>query len=130
MKKYLIIYLLIFLSTFVKGQMCNTTPTNMGGLTLTTSWQNATGTSGAKRYWTFNATAGCTYDFSTCNSVNTNDTYLRLYQGTTPTTAILRAQNDDGGPFCAGNKASLSWVCPTSGTYSILVTNYSCANIS
>ena len=110
--------------------MCNTTPTNMGALTLTAAWQNVNANSGAKRYWTFNATAGCTYDFSTCNSVNTNDTYLRLYSGTNPLTAVLQTFNDDNGPFCATTKASLSWVCPTSGAYSILVTNYSCANIS
>lgn len=110
--------------------MCNTTPTNMGGLTLTTSWQNATGTSGAKRYWTFNATAGCTYDFSTCNSLFTNDTYLRLYSGTNPLTAVLQTSNDDNGPFCVTTKASISWVCSTTGVYSILVTNWSCANLS
>lgn len=110
--------------------MCNTTPTNMGLLTLTTSWQNAAANSGAKRYWTFNATAGCTYDFSSCNSVNTNDTYLRLYSGTNPLTAVLQTSNDDNGPWCATTKASLSWVCPTTGAYSILLTNFSCANIS
>jgi hypothetical protein len=128
---YFTVFLSMFFSNNVDAQFCSTTTlSNMGALTPTGTFQNVTMTSGSKRYWTFTATAGCTYDFSTCNSINTNDTYLRLYQGTTPTTAILRAQNDDGGPFCAGNKASLSWLCPTTGTYSILVTNYSCANIS
>ena len=105
-----LLYLLSFILLLVnsgKSQMCNTTPTNMGLLTLTTSWQNAAANSGAKRYWTFNATAGCTYDFSSCNSVNTNDTYLRLYSGTNPLTAVLQTSNDDNGPWCATTKASL-----------------------
>ncbi len=129
MRHYLIfLFCLLSLSSF--SQMCNTAPTNMGGLTMTTAWQNVTGASTAKRYWTFNATAGCTYDFSTCNSLFTNDTYLRLYSGTNPLTAVLQTSNDDNGPFCTSTKASLSWVCPTTGAYSILVTNYSCANLS
>lgn len=110
--------------------MCNTTPTSMGALTMTSAWQNVAANSGAKRYWTFNATAGCTYDFSSCNSINTNDTYLRLYSGTNPLTAVLQTSNDDNGPWCTGTKASISWVCPTTGAYSILLTNWSCANIS
>ena len=127
-----VIYLLIILLSFTsaKAQMCNTTPTNMGALTLTSTWQNAAANSGAKRYWTFNAVAGCTYDFSSCNSVNTNDTYLRLYSGTNPLTAVLVTSNDDNGPWCATTKASISWVCVTSGAYSILLTNFSCANLS
>ena len=129
--KRILFFLILLIGNNIDAQFCSTTTlSNMGTLTPTGTFQNVTATAGAKRYWTFTATAGCTYDFSTCNSVNTNDTYLRLYQGTTPATAILRAQNDDNGPFCTSNKASLSWLCPTSGTYSILVTNYSCANIS
>jgi len=121
---------IILLPKVGKSQMCNTTPTNMGALTLTSTWQNTAANSGAKRYWTFNATAGCTYDFSSCNSINTNDTYLRLYSGTNPLTAVLQTSNDDNGPWCTGTKASISWVCPTTGAYSILLTNWSCANIS
>jgi len=100
----------------------------MGFITPTTAWQNASNAASAKRYWRFNATAGCVYDFSTCNSAFTNDTYLRLYS--TGTGGTVLAQNDDNGVFCTGTKASLSWTCPTTGTYSILVTNYSCANLS
>lgn len=123
--------LLILVPTLVKAQFCSTTTlVNMGVITPTTTWQNVTGAASAKRYWTFNATAGCTYDFSTCNSVNSNDTYLRLYSGTNPITAILQTLNDDNGPWCSGLKASLNWTCGTTGVYSILLTNYSCANLS
>lgn len=130
MKKIIFLILFIWYSKYSYSQFCNTTPTSMGALTLTSTWQSTAANSGAKRYWTFNATAGCKYDFSSCNSVNTNDTYLRLYSGTNPLTATLIASNDDNGPWCTGNKASLSWTCPTTGAYSILFTNFSCANIS
>jgi len=131
MKKHLIILLLFLISNFVKGQFCSqTTLVNMGNITPTGVNQSVTGAASAKRYWTFTATAGCTYTLSTCTSVNTNDTYLRLYSGTNPASAVLVTSNDDNGPICAGNKASIVWTCPTSGAYSILVTNYSCANLS
>lgn len=100
----------------------------MGSITPSGTWTNTAANSGSKRYWTFTATAGCTYDFSTCNSVNTNDTYLRLYSSATGGTVLTF--NDDNGPFCTSNKASLSWLCPTTGVYSILMTNWSCANLS
>jgi hypothetical protein len=130
MKQLLVI---IFALSFIniKAQFCSTTGlVNMGAITPTTSMQSVAANSGAKRYWTFNAVAGCTYTLSTCTSTNTNDTYLRLYSGTTPSTAFLVTSNDDNGPVCTGTKASIVWVCPTSGAYSILFTNYSCANIS
>ena len=131
MKKILLFILFSLSYLITQGQFCSTTAlSNRGNLIPTGTFQNVSGNASFKNYWTFTATAGCTYDFSTCSGPNTNDTYLRLYQGTTPTTAILRAQNDDNGSFCAGAKASLSWTCPTSGTYSILLTNYSCANLS
>lgn len=131
MKKILLFILFSLSFSITQGQFCSTTAlSNRGNLTPTGTFQNVNGNASFKNYWTFTATAGCTYDFSTCSGPNGNDTYLRLYQGITPTTAILRAQNDDNGPFCTGSKASLSWVCPTSGTYSILLTNYSCANLS
>ena len=131
MKKFIITTLLVLLSVYLKGQFCSqTTLVNMGNITPTGVNQTVTGAASAKRYWTFNATAGCTYTLSTCTGPNSNDTYLRLYSGTNPLNAVLVASNDDNGPICTGNKASLVWVCPTTGAYSILVTNFSCANLS
>jgi len=130
MRKILLI-IFLFVLNISKSQMCNTAPTNMGAITPLTAWTNVAANLGAKRYWTFNATAGCTYDFSSCNGTNTNDTYLRLYSGISPLTAILQTSNDDFGVWCTGStKASLSWACTVSGAYSILLTNYSCANLS
>lgn len=129
MKKLALFLFTVSVNFNLLSQFCSTTAlVNMGTLTPTGTFQNVTGAASAKRYWTFTATAGCTYDFSTCNSVNTNDTYLRLYS--TATGGTVLAFNDDAGPFCAGTKASLSWVCPANGTYSILMTNFSCANLS
>lgn len=131
MKKFIITTLLVLLSVYLKGQFCSqTTLVNMGNITPTGVNQSVTGAASAKRYWTFTATAGCTYTLSTCTSVNSNDTYLRLYSGTNPASAVLVTLNDDNGPICTGNKASIVWTCVTSGPYSILVTNYSCANLS
>ena len=131
MKKFIITTLSVLLSVYLKGQFCSqTTLVNMGNIIPTGVNQSVTGAASAKRYWTFTATAGCTYTLSTCTSINSNDTYLRLYSGTNPASAILVTSNDDNGPICAGSKASIVWTCVTSGPYSILVTNYSCANLS
>ncbi len=130
MKRVLII---LFILSFLinKAQFCSTTSlVNMGVITPTTSMQSVAANSAAKRYWRFSGVAGCTYTLSTCTSTNTNDTYLRLYSGTTPSTAVLVASNDDYGPICATTKASIVWTCSVSTNYSILFTNYSCANIS
>ena len=130
MKQLLVI---IFALSFIniKAQFCSTTGlVNMGAITPTTSMQSVAANSGAKRYWTFNAVAGCTYTLSTCTSTNTNDTYLRLYSGTNPLTAVLVTSNDDFGPICASTKASIVWTCSVTANYSILFTNYVCVNIS
>jgi hypothetical protein len=129
MKKLALLLFTLLVNFNLLSQFCSTTGlVNMGVITPTGTFQNVSNASSAKRYWRFTATAGCTYDFSTCNSAFTNDTYLRLYS--TATGGTVLAQNDDNGPFCGGTKASLTWVCPANGTYSILVTNYSCANLS
>jgi len=129
MKKLALFLFTLLINFNLLSQFCSATAlVNMGVLTPTGTFQNVSNAASAKRYWRFTATAGCTYDFSTCNSVNTNDTYLRLYS--TATGGTVLAQNDDNGPFCTGTKASLTWICPANGTYSILVTNYSCANLS
>jgi len=124
-----IIFTLSFLIN--KAQFCSTASvTNMGVINPGTTMLSITVSANAKRYWTFSGVAGCTYTFSSCTSINTNDTYLRLYSGTSPLSAVLIASNDDNGPVCTGTKASIVWNCTTSGAYSILLTNYSCANLS
>jgi len=75
-------------------------------------------------YWTFNGVAGCTYVFSTCG-LTSMDSYLRLYSGTNPATAILLVQNDDAPCGPTGFQSNISWLCPVNGSYSILLTRYS-----
>jgi hypothetical protein len=129
--RYLLTITLTIGFLITKAQFCSTVSlVNMGVITPTTSMQSVAANAAAKRYWRFSGVAGCTYTLSTCTSTNTNDTYLRLYSGTTPSTAVLVASNDDYGPICATTKASIVWTCGVSTNYSILFTNYSCANIS
>ena len=70
------------------AQFCSPTVNLIGSLTFTSAFQNAAAQSSGRPYWTFTATAGCVYEFSTCNSSGGNDTYLRIYSGTNPTTAM------------------------------------------
>ncbi|MCE2713029.1 MAG: hypothetical protein LW688_10885, partial [Cryomorphaceae bacterium] len=113
----------------IRAQFCNTTATNQGEITPTSSIQNTATVSTARNYWTFNATAGCTYTFSTCG-LSTMDTYLRIYSGTNPATATEVAFNDDD----CGTQSTIVWNCTSSGAYSVLLTRYnfpsSCAAVN
>jgi hypothetical protein len=85
----------------------------MGSISLTTSWQYFYHT--CLGYVSFQATAGCTYEFTYCNSFAPSayysaDPYLTI--STQPTSGAL-AQNDD---WC-GLGTYLTWTCPTTGTY-------------
>jgi hypothetical protein len=85
----------------------------MGSISLTTSWQYFYHT--CLGYVSFQATAGCTYEFTYCNSFAPSayysaDPYLTI--STQPTSGGL-AQNDD---WC-GLGTYLTWTCPTTGTY-------------
>lgn len=85
----------------------------LGTISLNTSWQYFYHT--CLGYVTFQATAGCTYEFTYCNSFAPSayysaDPYLTV--STQPTAGGL-AQNDD---WC-GLGSYLSWTAPTTGTY-------------
>jgi hypothetical protein len=85
----------------------------MGSISLTTSWQYFYHT--CLGYVTFQATAGCTYEFTYCNSFAPSayysaDPYLTI--STQPTAGGL-AQNDD---WC-GLGTYLTWTATTTGTY-------------
>ena len=72
----------------------------------------------------FYATAGCNYNFNTCGQGST-DRYLRLYNAAAGGTQISAADDN-----CGSMQPTLSWTCVTSGMYSILLSNYSCASLS
>jgi hypothetical protein len=86
-------------------------------LTPTSSWQTVTTQS--NRYYTFNATAGCTYTFSHCQGGGS------IPAGTDPALTITDASNnfffynDDGGTGCVTGASHIVWTCPTTGTYRI-----------
>ena len=74
---YLALFFLWLVQNFSYAQFCSTPTTN---ITITPSGvvqQTATYNSGFRAF-NFNATAGCTYTFSTCG-LSTIDTKLRLY---------------------------------------------------
>ena len=108
-KLVLFVALLINQTTYAQAY-CNNP---LGNISLNTSWQyfyhNCLG------YVTFQATAGCTYEFTYCNSFAPSayysaDPYLTV--STQPTAGGL-AQNDD---WC-GLGSYLSWTATTTGTY-------------
>ncbi len=114
----------ILTPTTLKAQWCGT-PAAPVTITPTGTFANVSAAAGAIRQYRFAATAGCTYDFSTCSSVGTNDPYLRIYSGTTSAAAVQQIANDDNGPFCAGNYASLSWVATATATFTLFLTDWS-----
>ena len=72
----------------------------------------------------FNATAGCSYYFATCGLAGGADTYIRVYSLANGGTAL--ASWDDN----CGAESQGTWLCPTTGAYSVLLTNYSCAALA
>ena len=118
------LYLVLFvfsLGTSVDsyGQYCGAATSNVAITPTGTAQLSATYTSG-RRAFNFVATAGCIYNFQTCG-YSTADTYLRLYS--TGTGGALLAAGDDD----CGTQSSITWTCPANGTYSVLMTLYSCA---
>jgi hypothetical protein len=105
----------------VKGQFCGTA-SFVANITPTATVQTSAAATGARRYWTFAATAGTTYNFNTCGAA-AQDTYLRIYS--TPTGGTVLAEDDDG---CGTTRSNLSWTCTATGNYSVLLTRYSFLN--
>lgn len=119
----LIIFFLAFFNHTSQAQWCGS-PVNGGTITPTTSSQNTPVFNSGTRYYTFTATAGCEYTFSTCG-LSTNDTYLRLYDATGATELL---SNDD---FTGcGTRSQITFLANVTATYTIHVSAFSCANIS
>lgn len=120
MKKIVTLSLLlisVFSNQYARSQYCGT-PTATVGITPNSTTQYTSAYSSGFIVFTYSATAGCTYSFTTCG-LSSADTYLRLYS--TPSQTLLVAADDQ-----CGLQSSISWVCPTTGTYSILLSNYPC----
>ncbi len=112
----------LFLSNTSNAQFCSAA-TDMGTLTPTIPVQTVVGESGSFVYWSFNTTAGCTYNFNTCTAFN--DTYLRLYDTATGG-AVLASSDDD----CNGAASTITYTETVTTTRSILLTNYSCSALT
>lgn len=117
----LILFQILISAVNLDAQYCGSATTVTIAPT-TTSQLTASYNSG-RRAFSFTATAGCTYEFSTCGQ-SSNDTYIRLYANGTG--GALLAENDD---FC-GTQSTLQWICPANGTYSVLLTRWSCNTLS
>ena len=119
--KKLIFVAFIFLIGNLNAQFCMT-PTQTVALFPTTTTQTTAAYSTGAICFTFNATSGCTYGMATCNLSN-DDTYLRLYSGIG---AVLIGGYDDQ---CGSGQSSFVWTCPTTGIYSVLMNDWSCASL-
>ena len=114
--------ILVLPTNFSFSQYCNTASTNIA-ITPTTTVQYSTTYSSNRRAFNFAATAGSEYTFSTVGETSV-DTYLRLYS--TGTGGTLLAESDDYN----NTQSEITWYCSTSGTYSVLLTRYTCSNLN
>jgi PKD repeat protein len=104
------------------AQYCGAATTNITILPDITVQTTASYSSGFRAF-NFAATSGCSYTFSTCG-LSSADTYLRLYSTSTGGTLLVSADDQ------CGVQSSFTWTCPTTGTYSVLLSNYSCSPLS
>lgn len=105
--------------------MCLPTASLRGTLTFTNNWQSSASVNGIGAYWTFTATAGTTYSFSTCGT--TANTRMIIYNNTT---LVAVDSADDNGPACVGTAASMEFKPTVGGTYRILVVESNCGPLS
>ena len=97
-----------------------------GRLLISFSFQARNLNVGFRPAFVFSAGANITYSFRTCNATGANDTKIRIYNAL----GTEVASNDDNGPYCTGNKASIDFVAPSTGSYYVLITDYDCNPIS
>jgi hypothetical protein len=117
-----VLFFLLMFNESAFAQYCGAATTNVA-ITPTGTSQNTASYNTGRRAFNFAATAGCTYVFSTCG-LSTNDTYLRLYS--TATGGTVLATGDDN----CGTQSQITWTCPTTGNYSVLLTRYLCNTLT
>ncbi len=101
--------------------------TNSGTISPIATWQTVmVGAGGVARYFTFNATAGTTYEFSFCAADGGSAGFDTQITIRTNADAYAGGYNDD---FC-GTRSKLSWTCVTSGTYRVLINRYNCNTLT
>ena len=112
--------ILLGLRLSVDAQYC-ATPTSVLPITPSVNQQFTPYYSSGIRVFSFTATAGCFYTFSTCGESN-DDTFLRLYNSS----LTFIYGNDD---IC-GWQSSFIWLCPANGTYFMHLSRYSCQSLT
>ena len=124
-KNVLVVVFFIFLTFFntVKAQYC-LAPLSSVTITPSSLIQTSAVYNSGSRAFAFYATAGCSYYFSTCGLAGGADTYLRLYSLFNGGT-VLAIWDDQ-----CSLESSGTWLCTTTGFYSILLTNNSCASLA
>lgn len=93
--------------------------TNVGTLTMQPVFQTIAVNSGTRRTFTANATITYVFTFCEGGGSYTGDPQLEICDASG---ATVYAYNDD---FC-GLGAEITWTCPTTGTYSIVIFRYNC----
>jgi gliding motility-associated-like protein len=102
------------------AQYCSPATSTLAITPSTTTQFTPYYTSGIPAF-SFSATAGCSYTFSTCGE-STNDTYLRLYSST----FALLGQWDDQ----CGLQSTFTWTCPANGTYYVHLSRFVCTSLT
>lgn len=92
-------------------------------ITPTCVMQSTNYTAGNINSWSVYLTAGLNYEFTTCGTSSTDDTYLRLY-GTDGYTIV--DYNDDNYTYCPsnGNKSYISYTATTTGWHYIELSRF------
>ena len=116
--KSLLFFSFLVLSNASYGAYCSTGSLSSQNITPESFNQSTATFNSGRRAFVFSATAGCTYTFSTCGTTSM-DTYLRLYSGAGGTLLVSADDN-------CGTQSQIVWTCSASGTYSVLLTRYSC----
>ncbi|HRI26593.1 MAG TPA: choice-of-anchor L domain-containing protein [Chitinophagales bacterium] len=96
---------------------------NLGNINPTGTWQT-TGCITGGDYFTFNATAGQQFTFTLCSNGGSATWDTELSINNASNAGIAGAYNDD---FC-GIQSQLVWTATTTGTFSIYLTGFGCAN--
>lgn len=112
-----IIVLLFYIVAPGFAQYC-TPPSSTTAITPTSAPQTtATFPAGTAPVFTFTATAGCTYTFTTCG-LSTVDTYLRIYNANL---TLVQGWDDQ-----CGLQTNAVWTAPSSGAFSIQLSQFVC----
>lgn len=126
-KFHALIFVILVSPASLRSQCSSASATNAGNITPTTSWQTITRAAGTLYYYVFAASSCNTYTFTFCQggaSSGVSDTQLTITDNSSGATQYT--YNDDHCSFLS----EIVWTPSASGNYRILVSQYTCANLS